>query len=629
MKISPGFTLSQQRRFWVIAGLIIIAGLYVISKYASIMLGAPYTNSPQLVEASGERGLILDRNGRILAIQTRFGHISVWKPDIIDEDRPILYNTLARILGVDSAEIAEKIESSDNNFLYLQRHVDNNVVREIEKEIAAGFLRGVKIETIFGRVYPEQELAGSIIGIVGDENKGLEGIEYAYDEELSGRFENGESVPGDQVVLTIDANVQYILEEIAGRVMEENEASQVMLMAMDPRSGEILGSASMPGFNPNFFRESTRELRMHRPVEMIYEPGSVFKIFSLSIMLDGGSVGGKDLFYCDGHYERVTNLGERVVINCLGAHGNVNMRDIIVYSCNAGTAYASDSVQSAPFYNGIKRLGFAAKTGVEPPGESAGFLRPVERWSDRSRPTIAIGQEIAVSAVQMMAAASAVANNGVLVRPSFVKQVLSADGKTVRPRSKGDPVRALKPETAALMRDFMTSVTSSIGTGWRANVSDLNMAVKTGTAQMVDPLTGAYSETDFIASCMAMLPAENPALVLYLVIVKPKGISYLGGRIAAPPIREAAEALVNYLGVPRGKNPQVDHTGEVFLRSQDLPAANGRMPNLKGYSKRALLPLLLDDNLKIEIRGDGWVNRQQPSEGTILTPETVIILELE
>jgi cell division protein FtsI (penicillin-binding protein 3) len=175
----------------------------------------------------------------------------------------------------------------------------------------------------------------------------------------------------------------------------------------------------------------------------------------------------------------------------------------------------------------------------------------------------------------------------------------------------------------------MVDVTSNVGTGWRTNIPDLSLAVKTGTAQIIDPLTGSYSEQDFLASCMAIVPAESPSLVLYLVIVKPQGASYLGGRIAAPPIREAAEALVDYLGIPRGNNPQVVHSGSVSIPNETAPVLSDTVPDFSGYSKRVLLPLLLQDEIHIEITGEGWVRRQYPLPGTPLSPGDTITLELE
>jgi cell division protein FtsI (penicillin-binding protein 3) len=474
-------------------------------------------------------------------------------------------------------------------------------------------------------------LAAQIIGFAGDENTGLGGIEYAFEEELAPKgpgSTGGTRIGGNQIFLTIEVNVQYILESIAGQIMKDSRAESVMFMAMDPRSGDILGSASLPGFDPNDFRNSNENSRMDRPAIWAYEPGSVFKILSLSALMDSGAISGNTVFTCNGHYERVTSRGERITINCLAAHGRVSARDIIVYSCNAGAAYAADHLGAVPFYSLLRDFGFGARTGAGNPGETAGFLRSSERWSDRSKPTISMGQELAVSALQMLQAASAVANDGIMTPPRIVSRIVSADGKISRNYSAGESRRVLKAETARAMRSYMMDVTSSIGTGWRANVEDLSLAVKTGTAQIINPQTRAYSSTDFIASCIALLPAEAPSLILYLVIVKPQG-EFLGGRIAAPPIREASEALINYLGIPRGRNPQITHTGAVSIPSVPYPVVDGTVPDFTGVSKRQLLPLLLRDDLTFQLSGDGWVVRQSPAPGTALAPDTVIVLEFE
>jgi cell division protein FtsI (penicillin-binding protein 3) len=367
---------------------------------------------------------------------------------------------------------------------------------------------------------------------------------------------------------------------------------------------------------------------MDRPAIWAYEPGSVFKVFSISALMDEGAIAGSTVFVCNGRYERVTSRGERIAINCLGAHGRVSANEIIVFSCNAGAAYAADKLGSLAFYDVLKDYGFGARTGAGNPGETAGFLRPTERWSERSKPTITMGQEIAVSALQMLQAATAIANDGVLVPPKIVSRIVAGDGKTVRDYESAQPRRVLRAETARAMRGYMMNVTSNIGTGWRANVEDLSLAVKTGTAQIIDPKTGTYSSTDYIASCLALLPAESPSLVLYLVIVKPRG-EIMGGRIAAPAIREASEALINYLGIPRGRNPQLSHSGAVSIPAVPYPAVNEIVPDFTGLAKRQLLPLLLRDDLALQINGDGWVVRQEPPPGTPLAGDTVIKLELE
>ncbi len=610
-------------RFIVFASLFACAALAVLFQYALVML-SPSTASPRSERALGERGPILDRNGRILAMQTRLGNVTIWRPEVADGAATA--RELAPLLQMDAAELEARIRQSSSDFIYAKKRVDQSTIRAVEEGRAAGRLKGVGIEPVVGRVYPEQRLASQLVGFVGDGNEGLAGVEYAFQADLAPSTSSGY---GDQVFLTIDANVQHILEGVARKAQVENKAEAVMMIAMDPRNGDILGYAAMPDFDPNDIRSSAESDRTDRAALLAYEPGSVFKIFSLSAMMELGAIDESSSFYCDGKYEKILPSGERIVIKCLGAHGHVTPREIITYSCNAGTAYAAERVGTAAFAEMIRGFGFGAKTDIGIAGETAGFIRPVERWSGRSKATIAIGQELAVSALQMVQAATAVANDGVLVKPHVVAKVVASDGTVKKNYAPAAGRRILSPETARAMRRFMVAAASDAGTGRRASVEDLPLAVKTGTAQLIDPATGAYSEKDFIASCMAMIPAEAPTLVLYNVIVKPSGPSYLGGRIAAPPIREAADQLVDYLGIPRGRNPVASHSGAVTVGGDDPLVIADTMPDLRGVAKRRLLPLLLRDDLKVEIVGEGWVRRQSPPPGTPLENGSAVRLELE
>jgi cell division protein FtsI (penicillin-binding protein 3) len=623
----------EQWRFRVFIGLMFGILAIVLGRYAYLMLTPMPNTGSSRGRTVTERGSIFDRNGRVLAIQTQLANISVWKPDIDDFEE--FSREIAPLLDMTVEETLQKIENASTDFVYLKKNVDQGMIRAVETERERGFLNGVGVEPVTGRIYPEGTLASTVLGFVGADNVGLGGIEYAFDRELTATDaansqRGGTSLNrGKRVYLTIEANVQRILEDIANRTLEENEAEAVMLIAMEPKSGEILGQASVPGFDPNNFRLSSESARMDRPSLWAYEPGSVFKVFSLAAMLEMEPAVSHAMFFCNGSYTYTTNLGETIVIDCLGTHGNVSLRDIIINSCNAGAAYASEMVGENPFYTFLGNFGFGSRTEAGLPGETAGFLRPPARWSARSKPTISMGQEIAVSALQMMQAATAIANDGLLVRPRLVSKVTSADGKTEVPFETAPPRRILSPETARTIRSYMVDVTSSIGTGWRANIDDLSLAVKTGTAQVIDPETRSYSETDFIASCIALLPADEPRLVIYIAIVKPKGWSYLGGQIATPPIREAAESLVNYIGIPRGRSPQVSHSGSVLLSSEGLPDIEGYLPDFSGYSKRRLLPLLLLDEITFDIQGEGWVVRQNPPPGALITRGMKVELFLE
>jgi len=608
--------MNLKRRYIIFFSLLALFVLYLIVHYSVLMLKGSSPPAPRQTAAFTERGSILDRNGRFLAIQIRFADVSVWRPSISDIN--VLADELGPIIDMPPAEIREKIISSEFNFLYLKRQIDDASARRLSAVIEEKKITGVKVQPIVGRVYPEKNLASQVIGFVGNQN---EGIEYAFNDILNGVDNNGK---GSQVVLTIDTNVQYILEQIAGRTMSETGAEAVIFAAMDPRSGDILGSASLPGFDPNNIRASDEISRMNRPVIWAYEPGSVFKIFTLAALMDSGAISGNSVFNCNGVY--TTSRGH--TINCLGVHGRVTPREIIIHSCNVGAAQASEYISSGVFYELLSNYGFGSRTGAGSPGETAGYLVQSEYWSDRSKPTLAFGQEIAVSAYQILQAATAIANDGVLVPPRIVSKIVSADGKTVTPWKGGESRRVLEAETAIAMRSYMADTASGGGTGRRAGVEDMPLAVKTGTAQIIDPVTKRYSETDYIASCIALLPADAPSLILYLAVIKPQG-EIFGARIAAPAIREAAESLIDYLGIPRGRNPQISHPSSVNIPAGRLPAIGSRVPDFSGLAKRVLLPLLLRDDINVEILGDGWVRRQSPPPGTLVTNGMTIVLELE
>jgi len=611
--------MNLKRRYIIVFSCLVIFALYLLGHYSKLMLKGKALPAAGQTPALAERGAILDRNGRFLALQIRFADVSVWRPSVSDID--VLAAELEAILDMPAAEIRERVNSSESNFVYLRRQVEDSTARRLSAMLEEKNIKGVMVQPIVGRLYPEKSLASQVIGFVGDRNIGLEGIEYAFNSTLDGFANNGK---GSQVVLTIDIYVQHILERIAANTMKETGAEAVMLLAMDPRSGDILGSVSLPDFDLNNIRDSTAVSRMNRPVIWAYEPGSVFKVFTVSALMDSGAISGNSVFNCNGVY----TARNGIQINCLGAHGRVTAREIIIHSCNAGAAYASDHLASGVFYDLLNNYGFGSRTGAGSPGETAGYLVQSEYWSDRSKPTLAIGQEIAVSAYQMLQAASAVANDGVLVPPRVVLKIVSPDGLTETEWEGGERRRVLKAATARAMRSYMVDAASGIGTGWRAAVEDLSLAVKTGTAQIIDPNTRRYSQTDFIASCIALLPAESPSLILYLAIIKPKG-EIFGGRIAAPAIREAAESLIDYIGIPRGRNPQINHPSSVNIPTGRLPAVETHVPDFTGISKRVLLPLLLRDDINVEIRGDGWVRRQSPPVGTPVAAGMSIVLELE
>jgi len=611
--------MNLKRRYVIVFSFFAAFLIYLVVHYAILMFGSEQPPPLRQIPNLPERGSILDRNGRYLALQIRFADVSVWRPSITDID--FLSNEIAVILDMTPDEIRRRINYSEANFLYLRRQIDDATARRLTSLIHEKRIRGVMVQPIVGRVYPERNLASQVVGFVGDRNNGLEGIEFAFNSVLSGADNEGR---GSHVVLTIDTYVQHILQRISAKTMEETRAEAVIFVAMDPRSGEILGSASLPDYDPNNIRASDPNNRMNRPVIWAFEPGSTFKVYSIAALMDTGAINSSTTFFCNGIY----TPSRGTPINCLGNHGRVTAREIIIHSCNAGAAYASDNISASAFYQMLSNFGFGLRTGAGSPGETAGYFVPSSAWSERSKPTIAFGQEIAVSAYQILQATSAIANNGVLVPPKIVSRIISADGRTETEWESEPGRRIISAETARALRSYMADTASTGAMGWRAGVQDMSLGVKTGTAQIIDPATRRYSETDFIASCVALLPSDNPTLVLYMAVVKPQGVIF-GSRIAAPAIREAAESLIDYLGIPRGRNPQVDHPPAVNIPAGRLPAVETNVPDFSGLAKRVLLPLLMRSDLNVEIRGDGWVRRQYPAPGMPVENGMTIILELE
>ncbi len=573
-----------------------------------------------------ERGSILDRNGRILAISTKLNSVSAWIPNI--KDPMGVAKTLAPILHISEKTILEKIEKH-SGFVFIKRLVSPSTSEKIEELKAQGKLKGINLTPEYGRNYPEQELASHVIGYVGIDNIGLAGIEYSFNRVLSPQpiGDNSKKIYGDQVFLTIDINVQYIIEKAALKAYKKNKAKDVMILVMDAKTGELLGYASIPNFNPNDYTRAPKDALINRPISFAYEPGSVFKVFSLSSMLQVGAIHSNDHFYCNGFYEKKLKNGKIIKIKCLGVHGDVTPQRIIQYSCNAGAAYASDRINKDTFYQMLLKYGFGRPTGIPLPGETAGILRKPRQWSARSKPTIAIGQEIGVSAIQIVTAATAIANGGVLLKPRIVKKIVSPTGRLIKEYNR-EPVReVLSPEIATKTLKMMLTATEDMGTARRARIRGIDISAKTGTAQVLDRKTGKYSKNHFISSFLGIFPTEDPRLIVYVVIDYPKFEKY-GGRIAAPIFKEIAERLITYEGIPLKNEKVLKEPGEITVKIPKEIKLGDIMPDLHGKPKRVLLSLLADKNYRVILEGSGYVYKQSPAPGTKLKKGMKIILQL-
>ena len=601
---------------------------YVIIEYGIFAFTEP---SASLIEKTEiQRGSILDRNGKALAVPTAFYHFGA-SPTTI-KNKELFARLVAPVLGDSESEVLATLEKAGtSSFVYLKKRIDANTYEELRKLCSRnGFSAAVKFDKLSGRVYPENELASQLIGFVGADGQGLAGIEYSMQETLSPSQQDGEApVQGKNIYLTIDANLQSNLEKIANEAMETTQAESMMLIAAEAKTGEVISYISLPSANLNDFSSASKSELKNKPASDSYEPGSVFKIFSVATFLDTGAITEKDIFLCDGVYEKRMQSGERIRITCLDHHGWETAREALKFSCNDALAQMSERIESEPFLAKLHALGFGEKPGTEIAGETPGLVRnPNDRyWSARSKPTIAIGQEITVSALQMVQAATAIANGGVPVQLTFVSKITDEAGHEEFVHTPLQKDRVFKKSTSDYLLDCMETVATS-GTGHKANLGDISIGVKTGTAQMADPVTGGYSTTDYVSNCIAIFPIENPEIILYIVIEKAKGETY-AGRIVTPVIAKAADIIIDHLGMSRGKASSLAHPGLISIAGTEPIILDEVVPDFRGVSKRQLLPLLERTDVNIKINGDGYVTSQSPDSGSPLTENMEIELYLE
>jgi cell division protein FtsI (penicillin-binding protein 3) len=614
-------------RLWIFGVPLVVFIIIILSRYGKLAFTPEQELIPKIPTV--ERGAILDRNGKQLAVQTNFYHFGVTPAAVTD---PVSFaQSVSGILGMTPQEIEARITTAENSsFAYIKKKIPQETYEELKAVTDAKKYNFVRYDRIPGRVYPENALASQLIGYMGDDGTGLAGIEYSMQNILSPVQKPDElkTIDGSNVYLTIDANLQYKLEKIAHESLEKTQAADIMILAANAKNGEILSYISLPSVNLNSYSQATKDEIFDRPAMEAYEPGSVFKIFTVATFLDTGSITTDETWVCDGRYD-LRAPGEHIVIKCLGKHGRVDARAALKYSCNDALCQMSENIDAETFLAKLRALGFGQRTGVELPGETAGYLKDTtdKLWSLRSKPTIAIGQEVSVSALQMVQAATALTDGGVPVKLSLISRITTKDGKETWSHKPEYKQRVFKKSTADYLLSCMETVAQS-GTGYRAAISDVKIGVKTGTAQMADQNTGGYSDTNFLSNCIAVFPVEDPEIILYIVIEKAKGETY-AGRIVAPIIADAANVIIDHLGLSRGGATSVAHSGRIFINNSAPLVVGQILPDFTGMSKRELLPLLERQDIQVHINGTGWVTSQTPAPGTTVTENMRIELNLE
>ncbi len=555
------------------------------------------------------RGAILDKNEEILAIQKPSYNVSAWKPEIKDENETII--TLSNVLDIDRNTLRSQLSVS-RNYVLLVRSISNEQAEDITTIKDSGGLEGIHLEPNLQRNYPFRGFAEPFVGYVNIDNVGLDGIEYVYEKDLQ---------QGNTVHLTLDIRLQQLIQTYLQSKFEEHGASYINAILLDAQDGAILSAVSLPSFDPNAFYIYSDEERLNRILRNAYEPGSVFKVFSISSLLETGSITDKTRYDASGPYVSADNSFQ---ISDINAYGLISTKQIIQYSSNVGTAKAAEKSSSAALYEMLRKFGFGSSTGIAMNGENIGIFSNPEQWSHRSKATIAIGQEIAVTALQIVKAATAIANNGTMISPRIVDRIVSpADGtQRVFTSELSDYVISEKVSTDLL--DYMYAATQPGGTARAVQNAPVRIAAKTGTAEIYDQALARYSDSRYVASILSIFPYDDPSYILYVAVHEPSEGQFYGGQVAAPIAHDIISLFDSYASV--------EYTDNVLAR--ELPEyspitpsiAPGRIPDFIGLAKRDVVQLAAKHGYNITMSGNGWVVSQDPPPDVLIEQYSTISL---
>ncbi len=502
-------------------------------------------------EISPTRGSIYDRKGRELAVSIPMDSVFGDPTDI--KDPAMVARLLSRALDVPAEELEQKIVNASKP-VRLAKKLSPETVERIEEMN----LKGVFFQKENRRVYPQHELLAHVLGYVDTDEKGIGGIEHSLDKWIRGKPGHGVVMadgkqrhydaheaaadPGGSVTLTIDETLQYIAEKELARGMEESKAPSGAVVIQDPNTGNLLAVANYPVFDPNDAGKYSDEVRMDRAVSAAYEPGSTFKMITMAGALERGLTNPNELVDCQ--------MGSIVVAGRLihdhMPFGILSVSDVLADSSDVGTIKIALRLGAPRFYQTIRDFGIGQLTGIELPGENRGILRPVENWTPSSIGSVAIGQEVSVTPIQIISAVSAIANGGTLYTPKIVGSVSGGSGGPLLPRA--EPHQATDEKTAATLREMMETVILK-GTGKPAKLDGYTAAGKSGTAQKIDEKTGRYSPTQYVASFVGFAPVNTPAITILVMFDSPVG-QHMGGNLGGPVFKRIAEQSLAYLEVP-------------------------------------------------------------------------------
>ena len=601
------------------------------------------------------RGAILDRNGKELAVSNMTKSLFIDPNHVYESHDPAaIAADIAPVIGLTEQEILDDI-AVGGGFVWVKRqleHEEYEAVRTVIREKGYSDCLGFQNEA--KRYYPNDALAANVLGFVGTEDRGLDGVEQALDPLLKGEVReerltvDGQRRPildsiffgrrtylGDYcktVVLTIDSTIQFMVEQELDRAMAENNPASITAIVMDPKTGEILAMASRPSYNPNRFWEYPQDNWKNRAVSFIYEPGSTFKAIVAGAALQEGIVTPNQVFFDPGY---VMVSGRRIQNWSNESYGAVTFTDIVKNSLNTGFAQVGLSLGAEKLMHYTRLFGFGEITGIDLPGEEEGLLFKPEDMRDSDIATTAIGQSIAVTPLQLVTAMSAIANGGTLMRPHIVRTIKNPDGSVYEERSP-QPIRETLQRTVNRTLIGLLEQVVATGGGAKAGVKGYRIAGKTGTAQKIRLDTSGYMEGRYIASFCGFAPVEDPIFTVLVMIDDPSGGNFYGGQIAAPVASRIFAQLLRYAHVEPSSNP-FTRTEEVEEQPQDRgdkekrmeaaatpPEGKALVPDFTGLSLREAARLAEQRGLFFESEGTGAAVSQSLSVNDIVEQGTHI-----
>ncbi|QHS51828.1 penicillin-binding protein [Edaphobacter sp. 12200R-103] len=588
--------------FWTAAITVRLVWLQVVRHSDFVERAA--RQQQRTFEVAPRRGVLYDRNLKELAMTVLVDSIYA-VPSELGENRGSTADILAKIVHTDPLDnFTTKKQmlarfTASRNFAWVARRVDN----ETAKRVRELNLKGVYFQKEFKRFYPNNDLAAQVLGYVGVDDTGLSGLEREFDDEMHGvpghmmtavdakrhvlGSKESQPLPGENLVLSIDANIQYMAERALDAQMEKMKAAHGTVVVQDPHTGQILALAISPRFNPNDRHHIDSSVLQNLAVSDVYEPGSTFKLVTYAAALDAAGVQPTDIVDCQ--FGAMTMFGRTLHDDHSDRFGKVTVQYALEHSSDVGAAKMALKLGNQKFYDYMRAFGFGERSGIELPSETRGLLRNPRKWDATSILSLAIGQEVGVTPVQLVTMVSTIANGGVYMPPHILLQ--STDEVRGDPRLKPiafrpsnqlpNPLpdgahRVIKELTSAKMRMMMQGIVTT-GTGKKAQLNGYSSAGKTGTAQKIDPATHTYSHTKLVASFAGFAPVSNPAISIAVVIDTPTVGTRYGGETSAPVFQEVAQEVLEYLGVPhdqplRTKKQMIEATKEV---AKESPIENG------------------------------------------------------